>query len=199
MLFIEAVVVFVAAIIVGFLFVLGVHFLIMRLWLYRHLFLVMVRRIEVQGRGSSSQMNAEAFAYNERDRLRATLAIPAIILVSVAVVAIRLARDGLISTPVCVAIIVGFLLACFDFVYVFVCVEQDARLVCGRIIEINKDEQCCTFWTTEGDEITLDFDKGKLPDKKLVQGKRYVYGQFRYCWDIAPCDYCEWDEKEHPS
>ena len=100
MLFIEAVVVFVVAIIVGFLFVLGAHFLIMRLWLYHHLFLVMVRRIEAQGRGSSSQMNAEAFAYNERDRLRATLAIPAIILMLVAVVAIRLARDGLISAPV---------------------------------------------------------------------------------------------------
>ena len=150
MLIIVTIAAFLAAIIVGFFLILGVHYLIMRFWLYHHLFSMTVDWILDEGNGTSNQTNAEAFAYNERDRLRAALAIPAIILVPVTILTVFLFRSGLIPLSVGIAIIVGFLLAFLGFAYIFMCVEQDGRLICGRIIEIDRNEQLCTFWTTDG-------------------------------------------------
>ena len=198
MIIIATIAAFAAAAVIGFLFIRAVHFFIMYFWLYRYLFRRALRYIKANGRGADDRANLTAIFKNEQWRIRATILIPMILMVAIVACVVALLRADILPMPVAVAISIGFLLACFGFIWVFICIEQDGRMYCGRVTEISWSTKRFQLEVEPDHSVEFSCPESKIDDNFLVCGKKYLVGNFTYGWDMAPCDYYEWNDRKVP-
>ncbi|MBR5419383.1 hypothetical protein IK110_04015 [Candidatus Saccharibacteria bacterium] len=188
---------FLATAVLGYILSCVVHYLVVQPWLYGYLFKRSLRLIRANGRGANENINQAAIEWNLGGRLRVVLAVPAVLLIIIVVSVVLLLRNGILPMPVAVAIAIGYLLAYFWFIWIFLQKEQDGKMYCGRVIDIAWDTK--TFIMDTGStKIEFDCPESTINDSFLVCGKKYLIGYYLYGWQMAPCDYYEWNDRKFP-